>query len=543
MARTAPFLRPTLNVFIKVAAKDIGIGMFIAELDRPWIDTPFLLQGFLVEDEEQRARLQRYCKFVFVEPKRSAAGLFPETEEQESRPHSARSPASKSGMFSANAVSASGPVKGSADAAARSRISFSEENEAKFHLSDSGRFKLGSGADSRVRTSEVPASAHSSGGQTLPGLFGALFARFGNVFGWKDGSGGFETSVATGRHPDDVDDPPRRPVHHDFIPASIQVTFHPETKVIEEEMAPARQAYARAEELTRQVVDYIRSGKLVAIDQIEEVIRDVVDSMVRSPDALMWVARLKQQDTAIYGHSLQVAVYLVALGRHLGLPKEHLASLGVLGLLLDLGKTKLPRTLLAKPGALSPDDFDLIKQHVRLGLDLLRQTPDLHPEILDGIAQHHEREDGSGYPEGLAAGRISLFGRMAAIVDSFVALINVRPHANAISSYEALRKLANWGGTLFHASLVEQFIQAVGVFPVGSLVELSSGEVAVVVRQSKVRRLKPRVLVICGPDKISALGSSTLDLLYQPASSEPLHIVRGLPAGSYGLDAREYYLS
>jgi len=447
-------------------------------------------------------------------------------------------------MSSANAISASDAAKAATNAAARTRPLSFEEHDGEFGLSESGRVKLVSVADSRVRKSQAPATAHASGGQSLPGLFGSLLARFGNAFGSKGGSGGFETSAAaTAGHLDDFDDQPRTPVRHDFIPASIPVTFHPETKAIEEEMAPAQQAYARVDELTREVVNYIRGGKLLAIDQVEAVMRDVVDSMVRSPDALMWVARLKQQNTAIYGHSVQVAVYLVALGRHLGLPKEHLARLGMLGLLLDLGKTKLPRTLLGRPGALSPDDFDLIKKHVTLGLDLLRHASDLPPEILVGIAQHHEREDGSGYPEGLAAGRISLFGRMAGIVDSFVALINVRPYADAISSYDALRKLSNWGGTLFHASLVEQFVQAVGVFPVGSLVELSSGEVAVVVRQSKVRRLKPRVLVICGSDRIPALSPSTLDLLYQPTGSEPLHIVRGLPTGAYGLDTREYYLS
>lgn len=291
------------------------------------------------------------------------------------------------------------------------------------------------------------------------------------------------------------------------------------------------------------MIDDIRSGKLVALDKIEEVITDVVESMVRSADALIWVARLKQQDSVIYGHSLQVAVYLVSLGRHLGLPKEHLARLATLGLLLDVGKTKLPRTLLAKPVTLTPDEFDLIKQHVRVGLELLGGTPGLHPEILDGVAQHHEREDGSGYPQGLRTESITLFGRMAAIADTFVALTNARPHADPISSYEALRKLTSWSGTLFHPPLVEQFIQAVGVFPIGSLVELSTGEIGVVVRQNKVRRLKPRVLVISEPDKTPVSSPSMLDLLHQPAVNDPVHIVCGLAVGAYGLDAREYYLS
>lgn len=523
-------------MLIKVDTNNVRIGMFIAEIDRPWIDTPFLLQGFLVEDEVEMAQLRRCCKFVLVDPRRSAAGLFPDIEEPRSPPRTIASPT--------NAVSGTGPAKGSQDAAGNKRLRFPEERDAEFRLSESGRFKMVMGDNSQSGAPGRPAPAFDSAGQSRSGWLGSYLERLRNVLRGQGGRRATAGSAAIASHGlDDAEGLRSRPVHHDFIPASIQITVHAETKTIEEEIEPARQAYAHVEKLTRQVVADIRNGNVVAIDQIEEVIRDVVDSMLRSADALMWIARLKQQDTAIYGHSLQVAIYLVALGRHLGMPKEHLARLGMLGLLLDVGKTKLPRTLLAKPGTLTPDEFDLIKQHVRVGLDLLRPIPDLHPEILHGVAQHHEREDGSGYPEGLGSGRISLFGRMAAIADSFVALTNTRPHVSAISSYEALRKLTAWGGTLFHASLVEQFIQAVGVFPVGSLVELSSGEVAVIVRQSKVRRLKPRLLVISGPDKAPAPSPSMLDLLYQPATGEPVHIVRGLAAGAYGLDAREYYLS
>ncbi|MFS8086889.1 MAG: HD-GYP domain-containing protein, partial [Acidobacteriota bacterium] len=176
--------------------------------------------------------------------------------------------------------------------------------------------------------------------------------------------------------------------------------------------------------------------------------------------------------------------------------------------------------------------------------DLLRDIPDLHPDIPEGLAQHHEREDGSGYPNRLTAAKISLFGRMAGIVDVFAAITNVRPYGEPLSALDTLRKLARWSGNLFHKPLVEQFIQAIGVFPVGSLVELSNGEVAVVIRQSRVRRLQPRVLVICGKDKLPMASFRVLDLLYQPdRDSERVHIMRGLPAGAYGLDSNEYYLS
>jgi HD-GYP domain-containing protein (c-di-GMP phosphodiesterase class II) len=303
---------------------------------------------------------------------------------------------------------------------------------------------------------------------------------------------------------------------------------------MDEEMPQARQAFAQAETLSRQLIEDIRAGRIFSVEELDQVIDDVVDSALRSPDALMLVTRLKHQDQTIYGHSLQVSVYLVALGRHLGLPKEDLARLATLGLFLDLGKTKVPHELLSRPGPLTPEEFEVVKQHVSHGMGLISRIPDLHRSILEGIAQHHEREDGSGYPGGLRAEGISLYGRMSGIVDTYVAMTNPRPHAPALTAYDALRKLSELGGRLFHAPLVEHFVQTVGVFPVGSRVELSSGEIAIVLQQSTVRRLKPKVLVVAGPDKAPLKVPTTLDLLYQPAGSEAVHIARGLPAGPHG---------
>jgi HD-GYP domain-containing protein (c-di-GMP phosphodiesterase class II) len=514
-------LRPDF-MYTNVPAQDIKIGMFIAELDRPWTDTPFLLQGFLVEDAQQVAQLQSCCKFVYVDRERSAAGVLPQVREPDPPPRAAASPAAKPRRPSGNAAPASGRARELSDSEALI-LDVIEE--------------LGPGTETDYRSSLTP------GEITQTGLFGSLLEGIGGLFRKRKSlrMPERETVMTKGRL-DDVDKAPRTPVHHDFIPRSIAVTFHPETKTIEEELTPAKKAIAQVEALSRQVVDDIRAGRGISVEELDQVLNDVVDSVVRSPDALVWVARLKQQDAAIYGHSLQAAVYLLAFGRHLGLPKEQLAQLAVLGLFFDLGKTKVLRTLLSKPGPLTPDEFNLVKQHVSLGMDLIRQFPGLHPAILEGVAQHHEREDGSGYPAGLRAEGISLFGRMAGIVDTFVALTNPRPHQAAVSSYEALRKLAGWAGTLFHDPMVEQFIQTVGLFPVGCLVELSSGEIAVVVRQSKVRRLKPKLLVITGPDKVPIQSPAILDLLYQSDSNEPVHIVRGLPAGFHGLDARDYNL-
>jgi HD-GYP domain-containing protein (c-di-GMP phosphodiesterase class II) len=240
-----------------------------------------------------------------------------------------------------------------------------------------------------------------------------------------------------------------------------------------------------------------------------------------------------------------VAVYLVAFGRHLGFPHEQLAHLGSIGLLLDIGKLRLPPALVHKQGRLTSGEFEMVKAHVAYSLDILEATPIWPDEVLEGIAQHHERMNGSGYPRGLEGDQIGLFGRMAGIADCFAALTRSRPYADAVSSYEALRSITGWGGEYFHEPLTEQFVQSISVFPVGSLIELSSGEVAVVVSHNKVRRLKPRVLLLTDPDKTPSANPVMVDLLYEPklGGDKPAFIKRSLPAGAFGLDPREYYLS
>ena len=267
--------------------------------------------------------------------------------------------------------------------------------------------------------------------------------------------------------------------------------------------------------------------------------------MIDNPDALLWVGRLREEDVNTYNHGVKVALYLIALGRQLGFPKKELSNLGMIGMLADVGKIKLPRALLDKPGMLAPSEYSLIKEHVRLGLDALREAGTLPPEVELGIAQHHERLDGSGYPKGLKGNDISVYGRMAAISDSFAALITPRAYANPLPAQDALMNLYEWAGTSFHGPLVEQFVQAVGVFPVGSLVELSSGEVAIVVAHNRVRRLEPRVLVLTWPDKSPLATPTERDLLMQGKASgaERLRIMRGLASGAYGLKLRDYYMT
>lgn len=328
-----------------------------------------------------------------------------------------------------------------------------------------------------------------------------------------------------------------------LIPANVVPTLYGEMKAIEAEVERAEEVYQSTDSTLELISRQVADGEKVNLAKVGTAIENMVESAIANPDALLWVARIRAEDSATYAHGVKVAVYLLQLGRHLGFPPEQLANLGTIGLLLDLGKIKVDRDLLLRKGKLSPAEFTRIKAHVELGVQALEDSGNIHSDVREGIAQHHERLDGSGYPNGLAGPGISIYGRMAAIADSFAALTSLRPYALPMPAYDALKILYGQVGTHYHAPLVEQFVQAIGVFPAGSLVELTSGEVATVLAHNRVRRLEPRVLVLTDTQKQPIHEPMPLDLLLQPKAADgtDIKIVRGLPTGAYGLDLRQFY--
>ncbi|MGE5095105.1 MAG: HD-GYP domain-containing protein [Betaproteobacteria bacterium] len=498
----------------KVFTTDLKIGMFVADLDRPWVDTPFLLQGFLIEDEEQIAALQAHCEYVIVDRARS-------TGDQYQAP--AANDVARKGVPGAPPAAPAPrpetpPAPRPADAAPEVRI----DKEGKPHPV--------------VKLEEIARRGRRAG-RGEGGAIGRVFSGLKGMFRRES-----KPEAGAPAEPPPQETPQEYEARASLLPPGTPVQTYHNQSSIEEEVPRARELVANAGDLLDKLVSDIRLGQSFEVERVEEIVEDMVDSIVRNPQALMWVARLREQDIATYGHGLQVSVYITSFGRHLGFPKAQLLLLAQVGLLLDIGKIRLPRELLEKQGRLTDEEFEAAKAHVKLGLDILADN--FSAEVIEGIAQHHERMNGSGYPGGLVSDDIGIFGRMAGIVDTFVALTNHRPYAAAVSSYEALRSITSWGGDFFHEPLVQQFVSSVGVFPVGSLIELSSGEVAVVVEHSKVRRLKPRVLIVTGPDKKPAPFPAMLDLLYDPKiGEEAVFIKRGLASGAYGLDLRDFYLA
>ena len=536
---------------LRIAVSELEFGLYVAELDRPWLDTPFLLQGFLADSQIELDTLRKFCSYVYIDLELSDAVVAakwrtsPSTTSGRHEPAAALNtdPAAAKSRVNQTAVGAGVTAidaeliddqDDDADTGTAIRSTAIENRRAGRNRSYRARTDPRVSDETRQRFRDfVRATAISN---PVDDAEGNVFGRIAN---W------LKNRLVQGPRKDDdakSKDSQLTQAFAELLPDGVSPVVYRDTKAIEAELPRARLAFANSESVLQDIFRNIKAGEAPDIAAVATCVDDMVESMAANPDALMWVARLRDEDINTYHHGVKVALYLIALGRHLGIPKAQLSDLGLIGMLADVGKIKLPRALLAKPGMLSPSEFELVKGHVELGLSSLAGSTGLTPAVLQGIAQHHERLDGSGYPNGLKSDQIGVYGRMTAIADSFSAMITPRPYANASSAQETLLSLYEWGGTSFSAPLIEQFVQAVGVFPVGSLVELSNGEVAVVVAHNRVRRLEPKVLVLTWPDKSPLAKPIERDLFEIGKSSRNrLRIMRGLRMNAFGLKLRDYY--
>ncbi|HVI26097.1 MAG TPA: HD-GYP domain-containing protein [Xanthomonadaceae bacterium] len=305
----------------------------------------------------------------------------------------------------------------------------------------------------------------------------------------------------------------------------------------------ARRAHETASQLAARILDDVRAGHKLAWNDVEAAAAPIVESVLRNADTLLWVHALQRRGAYAYGHAIHCSALAAAFGRHLGLPAALLVDLAAGGLLLDVGKARIDEGLLLHPGPLDAAQTQEVRGHVALGQRMLEDAGQHAPAVLDMLRTHHERWDGSGYPLGLQGTAIPLFGRMAGLVDSFDAMTSVRPYAKTLARHEALQEIYRARDSLYQGELVEQFIGCLGVYPTGSLVELSTGEVAVVMAQNTARRLRPLVMLLTGPDKRLRGGFLPLDLMAQPDDGpDCIRIAHPLPVGAFGLDPAELYL-
>ena len=313
---------------------------------------------------------------------------------------------------------------------------------------------------------------------------------------------------------------------------------YPRSTEVEEELAAAQQSRSRARSYIDQVFADVAVGKTPDLEQARAVVNDLVESIMRNPDAQMCFTQLKNRDEYTAQHSVNVCVLALSLGRHLGLARDELNLLGTGALLHDIGKLKTPLEILNKPGRLTDEEFELMRQHPAHGRELLERIPGMPAEVIDVAFSHHERLQGHGYPRGLQQNEISIWSRMVAIVDVYDAITSDRCYHDGMAPTEALTRMYEWRIKDFDPDLLEQFVQCIGIYPIGSLVELSTGEVGVVISMNPKLRLRPKISLVLDAHKNPYFPARVLDLAELVDQESICTIKRVLESGTFNIDVQ-----
>lgn len=308
----------------------------------------------------------------------------------------------------------------------------------------------------------------------------------------------------------------------------------------QQEKRTAETAHTAARALTRSFMDDVRLGRAIDIREVKVTVSECVKSILRNPDAMSWMAKIRSRDQYTSEHSLNVGLLAITFGRALGASEEDLNKLGFAGMLHDIGKMRTPLDILNKEGALSTEEFNIIKSHPQDGRDILLSHKNIYHGAVDVAYGHHEALDGSGYPRAIKAGGITDFTRIITLCDVYDAITSDRSYRRGASSLNALKIIHDARGTKYDPKLAEDFIECIGLYPPGSVVELHSGEVGIVISTNYRHRHLPKVLVLRDPDKQS--GSERVIALEKLATDvQSARLIKSvLPNGSHGIRVEDY---
>lgn len=280
-------------------------------------------------------------------------------------------------------------------------------------------------------------------------------------------------------------------------------------------------------------------GHAMKMDNVDLMVEEISNSILRHPHALISLSRLKTSDEYTYMHSVAVCALMVALARRMGMKDEQVREAGVAGLMHDVGKMMIAPEVLNKPGRLTVEEFSLMKTHPEQGLKILEENLPVAALVMDVCLHHHEKVDGSGYPDGLQGSDISIFARMSAVCDVYDAITSDRPYKKGWGVAHSIREMASWKGH-FDDVVFQTFVKTVGIYPVGALVRLESGRLGVVMEQSDASLLTPRVKVFMSARTRKTFAAQIIDLASNEDRDAIIKIE--LPA-DWGLDSVDHLWS
>lgn len=316
------------------------------------------------------------------------------------------------------------------------------------------------------------------------------------------------------------------------------------TKTFEQEIDNAGFVYQNTSTVVKSFMEEARLGKPLSVEIAKKAVAQCVDSIIKSPDALMWMTQLKNRDEYTSQHSMNVCVYAIALGRQINLPINELQNVGLCGMMHDMGKMQVPLEILNKPGKLTDDELKIMQSHTTKGWQLLLRSSGMYGGAIDVAYTHHERLDGSGYPRGLRDEQITPYARIVAIVDMYDAITSDRVYQNGRTHLEAINIMTKVSGTHLDSGLTIKFIECLGIYPPGSIVELSNGEVAIVIEVNPKAKIRPKIIMLLDENKRQQ-RERMVDLakLDMDPTGQQYKIRRIARPEEYHLDIRRFYHS
>ncbi|MBP0948368.1 HD-GYP domain-containing protein [Pseudomonas alliivorans] len=328
---------------------------------------------------------------------------------------------------------------------------------------------------------------------------------------------------------------------HDHMSAPAPTPAHDDkaTVSLEQEVERAKAICGKARDVVMNMFTEARMGQAMKMDNVDLMVEEISNSILRHPHALISLSRLKTSDEYTYMHSVAVCALMVALAKRMGMKTEQVREAGVAGLMHDVGKMMIAPEVLNKPGRLTVEEFTLMKTHPEQGLKILEENLPVAALVMDVCLHHHEKVDGSGYPDGLQGSDISIFARMSAVCDVYDAITSDRPYKKGWGVAHSIREMASWKGH-FDDMVFQNFVKTVGIYPVGALVRLESGRLGVVMEQSETSLLTPKVKVFMSARTRKTFAPQIIDL----ASSEDRDAIIKieLPA-DWGLDSVDHLWS